>query len=181
MRIGVYVGSFNPPHLGHQHVVDYLLEKDLVDLVLLLPTPNYWDKNNLVSIQDRVEMLKYYEDEKVKVDQEHNAYPFTYQVLDSLEKDYPNDELYLIIGSDNIERFHEWKNVENILKHYVIVLKRGDYKPNPHLSFYKNKFIYQDDFEPISISSTDIRNGVSGYLKPEVEDYIKNHLLYKEN
>ena len=181
MRIGVYVGSFNPPHLGHQRVMNYVLEKDLVDFVLLLPTPNYWDKNNLVSTQDRIEMLKYYEDEKIKVDQEHNQYPYTYQVLEALEKDYPNDQLFLIIGSDNIERFHEWKNVEEILKHHVIVLKRGDYKPNPYLSFYKSKFIYQDDFENIPISSTEIRNGVDGYLKPEVEEYIQNHHLYKEN
>ena len=47
MRIGVFVGSFNPVHKGHIKVANYLLDNDYVDKVIMLPTPNYWHKNNL--------------------------------------------------------------------------------------------------------------------------------------
>ena len=49
MKIGVYFGSFNPMHDGHKKVADFVLENNYVDKVLLLPTPNYWNKQNLVS------------------------------------------------------------------------------------------------------------------------------------
>ena len=57
MKIGVYVGSFNPVHKGHIKVVKKVL-KEYVDKVLIVPTLSYWDKNNLISITDRINMLK---------------------------------------------------------------------------------------------------------------------------
>lgn len=124
MRIGVFVGSFNPPHDGHFKVAKHLIETDIVDKVFLLPTPNYWDKNNLINVEDRVNMLKFYEDKNIIVDSIHNNFPYTYQVLRSLKNDYPNDQLYLIIGSDQLEKFHLWKNIDEILENKIIVLKR---------------------------------------------------------
>ncbi len=53
MRIGVYVGSFNPIHRGHKYVMDYLLNNNIVDKVLIIPTGNYWDKNNLIDVEYR--------------------------------------------------------------------------------------------------------------------------------
>ena len=179
MRIGIYVGSFNPPHEGHHKVVKYILEKDLVDEVLLLPTPNYWDKTDLIDIEKRVEMLKFYEEEKVIVDTKHNEYPYTYEVLRSLKKDYPEDELYLVIGSDNLEKFHEWKNVEEILENKIIVLRRKEIIKNPYLEKYENQFIYQEDFEFLDISSTEIRNGDTKYLHEGIRKYMEEHHLYE--
>ena len=177
MRLGIYVGSFNPPHLGHKKVIDYLLEKDLVDKVLLLPTPNYWHKKDLVDINERIEMLKFYENNKVKVDSIHNNHPYTYEVLNYLHKDYPNDELYLIIGSDNLEKLHEWKNIEKILEYKIIVLKRNKIIKNNYLD--DTNIIYEDDFEFLNVSSTEIRNGNSNYLHPKVKEYIKTKSLYE--
>ena len=179
MRLGIYVGSFNPPHEGHHRVINYVLEKQLVDQVLLLPTPNYWDKKDLVDIKEREEMLKVYEEDKVKVDTKHNKYPFTYEVLRSLKEDYKEDELYLIIGSDNLEKFHEWKEVEEILQNKVIVLRRGTITKNPHLKEYENQFIYEDDFDFLEVASTDIRSGDQKYLHPEIKKYIEEHHLYE--
>jgi len=61
MRVGVYVGSFNPPHNGHESIVNFLISHNYVDKVLVIPTGNYWDKQNIVSLEDRVNMLKYLE------------------------------------------------------------------------------------------------------------------------
>ena len=180
MRLGIYVGSFNPPHEGHHKVMKYLLEKSLVDKVLLLPTPNYWDKTDLVNVNERIEMLKFYEDKNVIVDTTHNNYPYTYEVLRSLKKDYPEDELYLIIGSDNLEKFHEWKNIDEILENRVIVFNRGEIIKNKYLDKYSNQFIYINDFDYIDVSSTDIRNGNYNNLDPNIKKYIEEHHLYED-
>lgn len=180
MRLGIYVGSFNPVHIGHIHVVNYLLEKDFVDKILLIPTPSYWDKNNLANMQDRIEMLKVYENNKIKVDTKHNNYPYTYQVLESLKKDYPKDQLYLIIGSDNIEKFHLWEHVEEILENKVIVVKRDNTDIEKYTKqFNTDNFIVVNEFKPINISSSKIRNDKDfQYLDKEVYNYIKNNKLY---
>lgn len=179
MRIGVFVGSFNPVHEGHIKVANYLLEHDYVDKVLILPTPNYWDKQDLIPVRHRYRMLKFYETDKIIIDNKHNNYPYTYQVLRSLKKDY-KDDLYLIIGADNIERFNEWRNYEEIQENKIIILNRNNIDINKYLNKYKKEqFIPITDFPFIDVSSTEIRNGNYKNLKPEVIDYIKKHNLYK--
>ena len=180
MRLGIYVGSFNPVHVGHIHVVNYLLENNYVDKILLLPTPSYWDKTNLLDMNDRINMLKVYENDKVIVDTKHNNYPYTYQVLNSLRKDYKDDELYLIIGSDNIEKFDLWEHVDEILENKVIVVKRDDTDIEKYTSkFNTNNFIIVNEFKPIDISSSRIRNNKDyNYLDKEVYNYIKENNLY---
>lgn len=178
MRVGVYVGSFNPVHDGHIHVARYLVNNNIVDKVLLLPTPNYWEKNNLLDVSHRIAMLKFYEEDKIIVDDVHNNYPYTYQVLDALSNDL-DDELYLVIGSDNLEKFHLWKNIDQILKYKIIVLKRGEDDIDMYLDNYnRDNFIVVDDFKYIDISSTDIRNGRRDFIKKEVIDYIEENNLY---
>ena len=178
MKLGIYVGSFNPPHNGHMKVANFLIENKIVDKVIILPTPNYWDKQDLVDINMRVDMLKLLETDNIIIDNKHNNYPYTYQVLEILKKDY-NDTLYLIIGSDNLESFHLWKNIDEILKNYVIVLRRGNNEINKYLDkFDKNKFIVIDDFPFIDVSSTKIREGSNDFLDPKVLQYIRENKLY---
>ena len=179
MRIGVFAGSFNPVHNGHIHIVNYLLDNNYVDKVLILPTPNYWDKNDLIDINMRVEMLKLFEKDNIIIDDIHNKYKYTYQVLESLKLDYINDELYLIIGSDNLEKFHLWQHYDEILKNKLIVLSRGGIIKNDNLSLYEDNIIYINNFDYIDVSSTDIRNGKYNNVDPRIIDYIKNHNLYR--
>ena len=58
MKIGVYVGSFNPVHKGHIAIANYIVDNNYVDKLWIVPTGNYWDKLDLVSIDDRINMLK---------------------------------------------------------------------------------------------------------------------------
>lgn len=180
MKLGIYVGSFNPPHKGHMKVVEFLLNNKIVDKVIILPGPNYWNKTNMVDIKKRVEMVKIFETENIIVDDINNNYPYTYQVLESLKKTYPNDELYLIMGSDNLESFHLWKNVDEILKNHVIVLRRGNTDIAKYLNrFDKSRFIIIDNFPFIDISSTEIRKNLNNEnLDERVLSYIKKHNLY---
>lgn len=179
MRIGIYIGSFNPPHLGHKKVIDFLLEKDYVDKVVIVPTKNYWNKTNLIDIEDRINMLKNYENTNIEIDTIHNNYPYTYELLNKLKEVYPTDELYLIIGSDNLDELHEWKNIDDLLNNKIIVLKRGTIKKNPNID--DKNIIYVEDFDNIDISSTEIRNGKFEYLDDNIKDYILNNKLYQED
>ena len=180
MKLGIYVGSFNPPHNGHFKVVNYLLDNKIVDKIIILPTSNYWDKSNMVDIDKRVEMLKIFESENVIVDGINNRYPHTYQILNNLKKYYPDDELYLIIGSDNLEKFHLWKNIEEILKYHIIVLKRGNTDIYKYLSkFDTSKFLIIENFPSINVPSTEIRSNLDNEnLDARVLKYIKKHKLY---
>ena len=183
MRIGIYIGSFNPPHLGHKQVIEYLIINHYVDEILLVPTTNYWNKQNLIDLRHRINMLKFYETDSIKVDKEHNHYTYTYELLNALKDDYPMDELYLIIGADNIVRFNEWKNVEELLKYQIIVIKRGDIDIESYIEKYhfnKENFIITNDYQALNISSTEIRkNLTSEYLDAKVYCYIKRNNLYK--
>ena len=86
MKIGIYMGSFNPPHKGHLKVVNHLLKNKYVDKILIVPTLSYWNKNNLVDIKDRINMLKFFENEKIEIDEEHNQYIYTYKLLQVFKK-----------------------------------------------------------------------------------------------
>ena len=179
MRIGVFVGSFNPVHEGHIKVANYLLENNYVDRVLLLATPNYWHKQDLIELKHRVNMLKFYEKENLIVDNLHNKDPYTYQVLRSLKKDYPADELYLIIGADNLINLDQWKNINEILENKIIVVNRNDIDINKYLDrFDKSKFIIIPNFAYIACSSSDIRNGNYKHIHPKVKNYIERNHLY---
>ncbi len=174
MKLGIYVGSFNPVHDGHYLVCRYLIDNNYLDKVLIIPTLDYWDKEINTSLEDRINMLKYYEEEDIIIDTKHNNYKYTYQIFNALEKEV-DDELYLIIGSDNLERFFEWKNVEEILKHKVIVVNRGD-----KITIDDDRFIIINNFPYIDISSTEIRNGKREFIKKEVIDYIDKNNLYRK-
>lgn len=178
MKLGLYVGSFNPVHNGHVRVINYLLDNNIVDKVLVLPTPNYWDKQDIIDVKDRINMLKFFETENIIIDSIHNNYPYTYQVIDSIKKDY-DDELYLVIGSDNLEKLYLWKNIDKILENKIIVLKRGNDDIDKLLEKYpRDRFIVCNDFEYLDVCSTDIRNGIYNNIDDKVVQYIKRNNLY---
>ena len=179
MKLGIYIGSFNPPHIGHIDIVNYLLINKYVDRVLIVPTLSYWNKDNLIDIKHRINMLKFFENEKVEVDTKHNQYEYTYQLMRALSMDY-KDELYLIMGADNIIEFDKWKNYQELLKYKIIVMNRDDIDINKYIKKYKsNNFIVVNDYEYIPVSSSIIRSNLdSKYLDSKVLKYIKDNKLF---
>ena len=126
MKIGVYVGSFNPVHIGHIKIVKHLINNNYLDKVIIIPTESYWDKTNLVDIKHRINMLKFYENKYIHIDNKLNNYKYTYQILDELKKEYKKDDIYLIIGADNIISFDKWKKYKYLLKYNLIVINRNN-------------------------------------------------------
>lgn len=186
--IGVYVGSFNPPHLGHIKIVNYLLKKHL-NKVIIIPTGNYWNKFDLIELKHRINMLKLFENDKIIIDNQNNSVKYTYELLRILKKEYKNDILYLIIGADNIINFDKWKNYKELLTYHLIILNRDNININSYLNKLgkKDKYIITHDLPNIDISSTTIRKllkegntgTLRGIINDKVLDYIKENNLYK--
>ena len=136
-------------------------------------------------------MLKVYETINVIINSALNNLSYTYQIMNCLKEKYPNDELFLIIGDDNLPKFHLWKNYQEILNNQVIVLRRNDINIEDTVSYklYSKKFVIVNDFPKIDISSTVIRKYLqvnrdyeaSLYLGFYVLAYIVNHNLYGVN
>lgn len=188
MRKGVYVGSFDPVHKGHRMVVDYLLKNNYVDSVIVIPTGSYWDKDKMIDVRYRIEMWNCYENDKIIIDKRYNQLEYTYMILDRLRSD-GDDELYLIIGADNILYFDKWKNYQEIINNNkILVIPRDgiDIKNNIYKYDNRDNFIVVDGFCEMDVSSREIRkllmnkryDEVEKYLDKEVIEYIKKNKLY---
>ena len=119
MKLGIYMGSFNPPHYGHINIINYLLDNNCVDKILVVPTLNYWDKNNLVDIKDRINMLKFFENDRIIIDTKHNQYIYTYELVKKIEKEQHTEEKNEVV--------QEQQNKENSIKRFVKKIFRGRY------------------------------------------------------
>ena len=184
-RVGVFVGTFDPIHKGHTHIMKYLLQYNLVDKIIVVPTGNYWDKKPIATLDERIKMCKLIENKKIKISATLNKYEYTYQVLKELEKEYPTDYLFLIMGADNIINFDKWKNIDDLLEHNIIVVNRDNIDITEYTKKFnkKDNFIIIDNFDFIPVSSTYIRNNIKSenskeYLDEKVYNYIKENNLY---
>ena len=185
-RIGVFIGSFDPVHKGHTHIMSYLLQHGVVDKILVLPTGNYWDKTNISPLENRLDMLKYFENEKIEVSGEYNDLVITYQLFRKLKEKYSPDSLYLIIGADNIVNFDKWDELDELLEYHIIVVNRDNIDIQKYIDKFnkKDNFFVIDNFDYIPVSSTEIRENVDSkesikYLDERVRKYIKEKGLYK--
>ena len=187
MKIGIYPGSFDPIHLGHIKIVNKILQDKIVDKVLIVPTGDYWTKNVVASLQDRINMVKLFANENILVEEKDNSIKATYDFLKAKEKEYKNDEIWLILGGDNLENLHKWINYMKLIEYPFIVIKRNGfnekYIEKRFNSMYKRNFKILD-IPNIDISSTYIRENINNkevlndVLDPEVLKYIRNNHIY---
>jgi nicotinate-nucleotide adenylyltransferase len=164
----------------------YLLQYNLVDKIIVVPTCDYWSKSMEASLEDRIQMCKLVQSKKIEISTTLNKYEYTYQVLEELEKKYPMDYLFLIMGADNIIHFDKWKNIDHLLEYNIIVVNRDNIDINEYVKKFnkKDNFIVLDDFDFLSISSTYIRSNIESenakeFLDEKVLNYIKDKNLYK--
>ena len=195
MRIGIYGGSFNPVHLMHKEIVSELLKHNYLDKIIILPTGNYYRKSNLLKGEERIKMLSlaFKDDKKVEIsDYEFkNNLISTYRSLDHFRDMYPDDELYFVMGADNLKGFNTWKKYEYILDNYnlLIIDREIDYYQElEEYSKYKGKIVIAKDIVTKNISSSKIRELIynneeydyQDYLDKDVYEYLKSKGFYRE-
>jgi len=191
MKIGIFGGSYNPPHDMHKNIALDLIEKGYLDKVIYVPTGDNYNKQGLVNFSDRYKMVELmiseYDNLFISDIGNNDNYKYTYQTLDYFQKIYKNDTIYFICGTDNLNEFDTWREYKYILENYkLLVIKRNNDNIENILNKYKEYIdkIIITDVIPNAISSTYIRNNVNNLsfkncLDDNVYEYIIRNNLYK--
>jgi nicotinate-nucleotide adenylyltransferase len=196
MKIGIFGGTFNPPHIGHLILAERAVESLELDKIIFVPSfisPHKTSKN-IVSAEHRFKMLKlcikgkkHFEVSNLEIKRGGTSY--TCDTLNHFSEVFPNSKLFLLVGYDNFVNFHLWKNYKNIFNlSTVVVLKRGieAIKKTDKQKHENNNIIFLDT-PLLDISSSEVRERIEKgkpveyyVLKPVIE-YIKNKKLYKSS
>lgn len=164
-KIGLFFGSFNPVHIGHLIIANYMAHFTDLDEVWFIVSPQnpFKEKKSLGNMYDRLEMvnLAIENSDKLRTSdiEFHLPQPsYTIDTLIHLSEKYPNNEFVLIMGEDNLAGLHKWKNADILLRDYkIIVYPRpgydgGDLKQHPSVTL--------TDTPVMELSSTFLRKAI---------------------
>ena len=164
-KTALFFGSFNPIHIGHLALGNYIAEFAGVDEVRYIVSPQNPLKNETDLLDDsiRLEMLSrsLSNYSKFSISDIEFSLPkpsFTFQTLSVLSEQEPDTQFILIIGSDNADIFHEWKNYEWIMANYPIIVYPRLGSSNHIHDNYSNMTLINAPI--IEISSTFIRQSI---------------------
>lgn len=182
MRIGIFGGSFNPPHKMHESIARQLIDKNILDKVIFVPTSNFYPKAGLISDEARFEMLSLMTKDKEEYDvskYEFGRLTYTYQTLEYFKDENKDDEIYFICGSDNLEYIDTWREYKKILGEYkLIVIPRKHDMENLLNKYqeYRNNIIIAE-LDNNYLSSTLVRQYLKEEKYEEVKEYINENVL----
>lgn len=192
MKIGIFGGSFNPIHSGHAIIAHHIITSGAVDRLWLMVSPVNplkADHERQVADTDRLRMVEMVTRPLENV--ETSAFEFTMpkpsytiDTLNALQAKFPDDELYLVIGADNWTVFDRWRNSEEILaKYHVLIYPRlGHDVVIPEALRDRVTLV---NAPIIELSSTAVRErlahglSVRYYVPDEVLGYIERKGLYR--
>ena len=192
MKIGIFGGSFNPIHSGHAIIAHHIISSGAVDRLWLMVSPVNPLKVGLeqqVADTDRLRMVEMVTRPLENV--ETSAFEFTMpkpsytiDTLNALQAKFPDDEFYLVTGADNWVIFDRWRNSEEILaKYHLLVYPRLGY--DVVIPEELRDRVSLVDAPIIELSSTAVRErlaqglSVRYYVPDEVLSYIERKGLYR--
>ena len=192
MRIAIYGGSFNPMHIGHEKIVDYVLNNLNMDKIIIIPVgiPSHRE-NNLEQSDTRLKICKeiFKGNKKIEVSDieiKSEGKSYTYDTLLKLMGLYgENNEFFEIIGEDSLKSLKTWKNYEELLKicKFIVFRRKDDKNIQIDEEFLNNKNIIILENEYYNISSTEIRNmvknneDISAFVNKKVKKLIEKEYL----
>jgi nicotinate-nucleotide adenylyltransferase len=192
-KIGLYFGTFNPIHIGHMIIANYMVEFSDLDEIWMVVTPQnpFKKKSSLLDNNHRLELVyiaceKYPKLKPCDVEFKLSQPNYTINTLVQLEENYPDLDFSLIMGEDNLKSFHKWKNYEVILERFSIFVY-----PRVSNGIVENQFkdhskIHRVAAPVVEISSTFIRKAIkegkniTPMLPGNVWEYIDRMNFYKE-
>lgn len=195
MIIGIYSGSFNPIHLGHVALCDYMVAQGIVDEVWLIRSPLNPLKvgTTLAPDSDRQAMLElaiagHTGLRTCTIEDDLPRPNYTIQTLRALSEHYPDDEFHLIVGADNWLIFDRWRAWDTILEDYHLIVypRPGSFLPEQPViagrHFATVRFVEAPLYD---LSSTEVREHIAqgecpdGMIDPKVWNYIQQSGLYR--
>jgi nicotinate-nucleotide adenylyltransferase len=190
-RTGLFFGSFNPVHIGHMVIANYMLEYAGLDRLWFVVSPHnpHKQKSTLADQRKRWEMVNLAIGDNPRMrasDIEFNLPQpsYTINTLVHLEEKYPENKFVLIMGQDNLASLPRWKNYEQILERFeILVYPRPGLAENELLSHPNVRIVSSPLME---ISSTMLREGIRQgkdlrYMVPSaVWEYLSEMHLYSK-
>ncbi|MGI5932757.1 MAG: nicotinate-nucleotide adenylyltransferase [Eubacterium sp.] len=197
-RIGILGGTFNPIHYGHLIIGDNAMHQYHLDQVIFLPTGHapHKEYGGEAMTYHRCRMVEeaiadnprftisYYETQK-------NTVSYTYSTLQHFKAEYPDAELYFIVGADSLIEFETWRHPEQICREAILLAAvRDTYnekKVDTQIAYLQDKYhgrIHRLETPNFNVSGKKLRQRVQTgktirYMLPDrVEAYIREHSLY---
>ncbi|MBO4915992.1 MAG: nicotinate (nicotinamide) nucleotide adenylyltransferase, partial [Oscillospiraceae bacterium] len=209
MKLGVYGGSFNPPHLGHLHAAIAAAWYLKLDALLLIPAglpPHKQLSEGAPDASVRAEMTAYMAEQAAletgipveisRMEIERTGKSYTVDTLRELRQDYPDDELWLLMGTDMFLTFQNWRSPEEILSYTgLCAFGRSESDTEELFAVQRDYLMKRWPYARIAtmslpklieISSTELRAALPAgegakYLAPQIYGYILRKKLYGTN
>ena len=178
-RVGIYGGTFDPIHLGHLHVITQLIEKKLVDQLLLVPAgePLLRENAPIATAQQRRSMCQLaLSDLPAAVASKVQVNPievlrmgasYAIDTVEAVAQNYPDDTIVLVIGQDAAEKLDQWHRIDELrgMVEFLIIGRPG----------YSGDGV---DIGALNVAATTIRQGLSADLSSAVAAFIRENSLY---
>jgi nicotinate-nucleotide adenylyltransferase len=188
VRIGLYFGSFNPVHNGHLIIANHIAEHCAVDKVWFVVSPQnpLKETRSLLNEYDRLHLVKLAIKDNPKLGTSDIEFrlpkpSYTIDTLTYLQEQFPKNTFSVIMGSDSFQNIHRWKNFEQLLKHYPIIIYQ---RPGFEIKEKYGAELQIVVAPMLDISSTYLRGQIKTgksirYLTPdEVSNYIIENRYY---
>lgn len=190
MHIGLFFGSFNPIHVGHLILANYMLEFTPMEELWFVVSPQnpFKEKNSLLDQNQRLYLVNLAIEDypRMRASNIEFSLPqpsYTIHTLVNLREKYPQHTFSLILGQDNLKHFAKWKNYEEILKHYTLYVYP---RPKAEASeFDRHPSVHMTEAPVIEVSSTFIRQAIKDkkdlryFLPSRVWEEVERSDLYK--
>jgi nicotinate-nucleotide adenylyltransferase len=190
MKIGLFFGSFNPVHIGHLIIAEFMATHTDLQKVWMVVSPHnpHKPKKSLARDYDRLHLVDLAVSDNARIEPSGVEFglpkpSYTIDTLAFLKEKYPEHSFSLIMGGDNLATLQTWKNAEIILRDYQIyVYNRPSYALG-ELATHPNVHLF--DAPLLEISATMVRTWIKEgksvrYLLPEpVFDYLNASNIYK--
>ena len=178
-RVGIYGGTFDPIHLGHLHVITQLIEKKLVDQLLVVPAgePLLRENAPIATAQQRRAMCQLaLADLPEAVASKVQVNPievlrmgpsYAIDTVEAVAQNYPDDTIVLVIGQDAAEKLDQWHRIAELrgMVEFLIIGRPG----------YSGDGV---DIGALNVAATIIRQGLSADLSSSVAAFIRENNLY---
>ena len=178
-RVGIYGGTFDPIHLGHLHVITQLIEKNLVDQLLVVPAgmPLLRENAPIATGQQRRAMCQLaLADLPTEVANKVQVNPieilrtgpsYAIDTVEAVAQNYPDDTIVLVIGQDAADKLEQWHRIDELraMVEFLVIGRPG---------FVGNGV----DIGALDVAATTIRQGLSADVSSSVAAFIRENNLY---
>jgi nicotinate-nucleotide adenylyltransferase len=190
MKIGLFFGSFNPIHIGHLILANTIAQGSDCQQVWFVVSPHnpHKDQSTLLHEFDRYDLVRLAiaDNHLLEVSDVEFAMPrpsYTIDTLAHLTEKYPQHEFALVMGEDNLQHFHKWKNHQSIIKYHSLLVYPRPYAVKT--DWLQNPKVKLIEAPMLDISATFIRKlvkegkSIQYLVPPEVETTIRLKKFYQ--